>query len=89
MSEDKKYELKDEELDNIAGGVYPYELWTVMTTEERQTAQTDSILTGLLRLSDPCKLDEGFAWDEAELKGLYESHGLTFPGMENIDFSLK
>ena len=88
MSEDKKYELKDEELDDIAGGVYPPELWFAMSKEERQAAQTESNLSGLLGLSAPCKLDEGYVWDEAVLKELYESHGLTFPGMENVKFTL-
>lgn len=87
MEDMKKYELNDEELDSIAGGVYPKELWTVMTTEERQAAQTESNIADLTK-SGPCKMDIGYIWDESELKGLYESHGLKFPGMGNIDFSL-
>lgn len=87
MSELEKFALNDDELDNIAGGVYPKELWRKMSVEERQAAQTESNINTLVGVGS-CKLDVGYQWDEAELKALYESHGLKWPGMENIDFSL-
>lgn len=87
MSELEKFALNDEELDNIAGGVVPWELWKKLNTEERQNLQNTSNIAGLVG-GGPCKLDEGYVWDEEELKALYESHGLKWPGMENIDFSI-
>jgi len=54
MAEENGIELTDEMLDSVAGGAYDKETWDSMTPEERQAAQTDSIMNIIRNL--PCAL---------------------------------
>jgi len=58
MSEKKvnvPQEIKDDELDVVAGGAYTVEEWNKMSTEERQAAQQRSLLAK--SLNKPCEMD--------------------------------
>ncbi len=58
MSEIKKpvpEEIKDDELDMVAGGVYTEEEWAAMSTAERAAAQQRS--RNARRNNQPCELD--------------------------------
>ena len=48
-------EIKDDELDLVAGGAYTTEQWNSMTTAERQAAQQRSI-RAILR-KQPCEME--------------------------------
>ena len=59
MSEIKKpvpEEIKDDELDMVAGGAYSVEEWNAMSTEERQAAQQRSLIAKFVTKT-ACELD--------------------------------
>lgn len=49
-------ELKDEELDLVAGGIYTKEEWDAMTPAERNAAQVNSIKLCQVGKKSECKL---------------------------------
>lgn len=49
-------ELPEEILDAVAGGAYSVEEWNAMSTEEREAAQTRSLIAKFV-LNTPCELD--------------------------------